>query len=84
MDAVNDEDAKRIIADNVQRLLEKRGWSGRQLAEATGDTPMRINDLIRARHTPGIGVVTRVAAALDTSVDYLLQPEHQTVEASVA
>lgn len=82
MNAVDDELAKRVIAANVQRLLLKKGLSGRQLADMTGDTPMRINDLIRGRHTPGIGVVTRVAAALDTSVDFLLT-EHE-IEAGVA
>ncbi|MHC4698496.1 MAG: helix-turn-helix domain-containing protein [Planctomycetota bacterium] len=70
---MTDEQAKQILAANIRRLLEERKISGRQLAKLTGDNPVTINRLLRGDHVPGIGLVTRIAASLRTSVDYLLK-----------
>lgn len=72
---MTDEQAKDRVAANVQTLLERRGLSGRALARLTGDSAMRISDVIRGEHVPNIGVLTRIAAALDTTVDYLVMHE---------
>lgn len=49
----------------------------------TGDTPVRINDVLRGEHNPNIGVLARIAAALETTVDYLVmhEPENSHVDA---
>ena len=78
---MTDNEAKDRVAANVRQLLERRAMSGRALARLTGDTAVRINDVIRGEHTPNIGVLTRIAAALDTTVDFLVmhEPEDSTV-----
>lgn len=75
MTNVTDLQAKDRVAANVQWLLKKRGLSGRALSRLTGDPVMRISDVIRAEHVPNIGVLTRIAAALDTTVDFLVMHE---------
>lgn len=70
---MTDEDAKQIIATNVKRLLEDRQMSAADLARKTGENSATISHILNAKHVSGIGVVTRIAAALGTSVDYLLQ-----------
>ena len=80
---MTDEQAKERVAANVRQLLDNRGLSGRALARMTGDTPVRINDVMRGEHNPNIGVLARIAAALETTVDYLVmhEPENSAVEA---
>jgi transcriptional regulator with XRE-family HTH domain len=80
---VTDDEARLRVAANVQQMLVAREMSGRALARLTGDTPVRINDVIRGEHVPNIGVLTRIAAALQTTVDYLVmhEPENSTVDA---
>lgn len=77
---VTNEDAKSIVAQNVRRLAEKRGFTCRSLAAATGDNAMRISDVMRGAHEPKIGVLTRIAEALDTTVDYLITPSESQSE----
>ena len=80
---VTDEQAKSIFAANVLRILEKKNWSGRELARRTGDNPVTISRLLKGENVPGLGVCTRVAAVLDTSVDFLLRavPEESLISA---
>ena len=70
---MTDDEAKQILAFNIRQLLDERDISGRELAKMTGDNPVTINRLLRGEHVPGVGLVTRIAAALRTSVDYLLR-----------
>jgi len=80
MENVTDEQAKERVAANIRQILERRGISGRALARLTGDTPVRINDVLRGEHNPNIGVLARIAAALDTTVDYLVMHEPEKAE----
>jgi ribosome-binding protein aMBF1 (putative translation factor) len=72
---VTDEEAKDRVAANIRQILEERGLSGRALARMTGDTAMRINTVMRGEVNPNIGVLARIAAALQTTVDYLVMHE---------
>ena len=76
---MTNEETKRVLASNVRRLMEKEALSCRQLAQRTGDSYVTIHRLLHADHVPGIGIVTRVASALDTSVDYLLKNPDEVV-----
>lgn len=80
---MTDEQAKQRVAANIRQILESRSLSGRALARMTGDTPVRINDVLRGEHNPNIGVLARIAAALETTVDYLVmhEPENSHVDA---
>ncbi len=79
---MTDNEVKRILAGNIGQILSERGISGRKLAKMTGDNSVTINRLLRGEHVPGVGLVTRIAAALRTSVDYLLRnPEEVAVSA---
>lgn len=69
---VTDAEAKRNIAANVSRLLGVRGWSQKQLASATGETNMIISRIVRGVHVPNAATLARIAEALDTSTDILL------------
>lgn len=69
---ISDKDAKRNIAENVNRLLVAREWNQRDLAGATGETPMTISRICRAQTLPGIGILARIAEALDVSIDRLV------------
>lgn len=72
---MTDNEVKQRVASNVQSLLVRRGMSQKLLAQKTGETPTRINDVVRGNHVPSIGVITRIAEALDTTVDWLLMTE---------
>lgn len=69
---VTDDEAKANIASNVLRLLALRGWNQKKLAIATGETEMTISRVCRAQTVSGIGVVARIAEALDSNVDRLI------------
>lgn len=71
---VTDDEAKRNIAANVARLLALRGWTQKQLADATGETNMIISRIMREKHVPNAATLARIAEALDTSTDILLDP----------
>lgn len=69
---VTDDEVKTNLSINVRRLLESRGWSGRDLARICRESQPTISRLLNGEHVPKLGTVTRIAAALQTSVDYLL------------
>ena len=69
---IDDQQAKRNIAGNLDRLLSDRGWTQTALAKATGDDQSRISQLLRQQHMPGAGLLGRIAEAFDVSVDRLL------------
>ena len=68
---IQDNQARQHIAANLRRILSERQLTQSQLAGMTGDTEMTISRICRGICTPGIGVICRIAEALDVSVDRL-------------
>lgn len=71
---LKDKQAIARVATNIDRMLRERGMSQRALAHATGETEMSISRLRRGKNEPGVGILSRVAEALGTSIDSLLSP----------
>ncbi|MGC1275975.1 MAG: helix-turn-helix transcriptional regulator [Planctomycetaceae bacterium] len=72
---VSDNEVRELLAANVNTLLAARGWSGHDLAREAGENPETIKRLRRASNDVRFGVIVRVAAALGTTIDDLLDSE---------
>ena len=80
---IKDDQAREYIAQNLCRILSERGLTQVQLAEMTGDTEMTISRVCRGKCTPGVGIIARIAEALDVSMDRLAGPPPEKVSESV-
>ena len=69
---ISDIQAKRRIALNVRQLLDSNQLNQSDLARRTGERRQRIQQLLAQSRQPTIGVVARIAEALDVSVDELI------------
>lgn len=69
---IDDNRGKQNIAANLARLLSERGMSQRQLAVATGDSPMRISLYVNGKTQPVAAALSRIAEALGVSMESLL------------
>jgi transcriptional regulator with XRE-family HTH domain len=73
-EAASGEDAaKEALAGNVRRLRLARGMSLRDLAEATGSSKALLSQIERSVANPTIGVLTRIADALDVTFHELVR-----------
>jgi transcriptional regulator with XRE-family HTH domain len=77
MQAVTDEQAKFHIASNLLRLRGDKSYS--QIArECSTDEhtvyPAQIEKIEKAKHMPGVGLLSRIAEVLGVSVDAMLAP----------
>ena len=79
---MSDDETLKILAENVQRLLEKREWTANRLAIAIDENPINIYRILNREHMPGVGFVSRLAAGLDTSVDFLLKRAEKISEST--
>lgn len=71
---LTDDEVRLNTAENVNRLLQARGWSRRELARRTGDSAMAISRICRGENTAGSGLIARIAEAFDVSIDRLVGP----------
>ncbi len=69
---ISDDEAKRNLAENVRRLLDSRGMTQTQLAEAAHETQATISRIANGLQLAGGGILIRLAEAFDVSVDRLL------------
>jgi transcriptional regulator with XRE-family HTH domain len=72
-DGPGEDAAKDALAGNVRRLRLSRGMSLRDLAEATGSSKALLSQIERGVANPTIGVLTRVADALDVTLHELVR-----------
>ena len=78
---INDEAAKKNLAENVRRLLRDRGWSQAKLAFLAGEGEMQISRIVRGKLMPNVATVARIAEAFDVSIDRLVgQPPERSLE----
>ena len=64
--------AREVLASNIVRLRQARGWSQERLAEECGLHRTYIGDVERGNRNIGVDNVERVADALGVSVADLL------------
>lgn len=60
------------LGARIQELLTEKGITQRKLAEDLHLNPNTVNGYIRNRRSPDCETASRIAAYLDTSIDYLL------------
>jgi transcriptional regulator with XRE-family HTH domain len=70
-EAVKEFDAGFILARNVLRLRVHNGWSQEELARRAEMRQPRIAELESGKGNPRLDTITRIAAALDVSIDEL-------------
>jgi transcriptional regulator with XRE-family HTH domain len=70
-EAVKEFDAGFILARNVLRLRVHNGWSQEELARRAAMRQPRIAELESGKGNPRLDTITRIAAALDVSIDEL-------------
>lgn len=61
------------IGERIKNLVEKKGMTQRELAEKTGCTEAAISHYIKGDRTPRASVLSKIAVALDTTSDYLME-----------
>lgn len=67
------EDAKILVAENVRGYMVRHGWSLRELARRSHNSPMRLSRLLRHQHMPQSDALQRIARALGVSLDDLFR-----------
>jgi transcriptional regulator with XRE-family HTH domain len=70
----NPAQTKRLLARNIRRLRNERGWSQQDLAFEAKVRQAFVSSLEHAKANPSLELLDRVAAAFDLSVADLLSP----------
>ncbi len=68
---ISDSQVLANVSANLQRILQDRGMSLRELARRTGEDPMTISRMARGKNIVSTAVIARVAEAFDVSIDRL-------------
>lgn len=58
-----------IFGDNLVDLMKEKGYTNRDLADATGLSEGTISSYVRKRKIPGIRAIINIAYELDLSMD---------------
>ena len=66
-------DVRQLLARNVRRLREAKGWSQEQAAAAASVHPTYLSEIETAKRNPTILVVEKLARAFDVPVANLFQ-----------
>ena len=72
---MTDTQTLKILGGNIRRLREAREWSLSELARQIDDYPASVKRIEDGMSMPGLGLSTRIAEALDVTIDELLTPQ---------
>ena len=61
------------MGERLKELIDKKGISQKELAEKVGCTDAAISHYIKGDRVPRASVLTKIAIALDTTSDYLME-----------
>lgn len=70
---MDDDEAKEVVGKNVERLRKARDMSRYKLAKEVKASTIQITRIERCEHAPGAGLMTRLAKALQVSLNDLVQ-----------
>jgi len=60
------------LGEKIEKILEEKGMSQRQLAIKMGISPSSLNQYVRGHKNVGLKVILKLCKTLDVSSDYLL------------
>ena len=63
------------IATRVRTLARRRNWSGNHLADTAGVSRAQLSRLLTLQTSPTIGLLAKIAAALEVHTRDLLPPK---------
>ena len=74
------------MGDRIKELLEKKNISQKELSDMVGCTEAAISLYIGGKRVPRASVLTKIAIALDTTSDYLMEgkPSNSSEEVKYA
>lgn len=65
------------LASRLRSLREERGWSQTELADRADSTQQHVSLLESGAHAPSLGMLLRLARALDVTLDELAGGDHE-------
>ena len=68
------------LGDRISRLRRSLGWDQADLAERAGIKPAQISKYERGAYEPKLSALSRIAAVLGTSTDYLITGKEAALE----
>ena len=77
-----DIEVKSNVSANLQRLLRDRGLTRTALAQMTGDPLMTISSTVSGKYVPNVALLSRIADALDVSIDRLISAPPEKLSAA--
>lgn len=77
-----DGEVKSNVSANLQRLLRDRGLTRTALSQMTGDPLMTISVIVAGKHVPNVALLSRIADALDVSIDRLISAPPEKMSAA--
>lgn len=79
---MTDTQALNLVARNIRRLREDRGLSLNRLAIMSGTYASNIKRIEEAENQPNVGLLARIAEALDVPITALFDGEKKFSKAS--
>lgn len=79
---MTDQQALRRIAANLRFYREEKGLSKSALARLINDYPATVERIEAQKNMPGVGLLTRLAEALEITVNDLLEDPRVLAKAS--
>lgn len=73
---------RKVLADNLDALAERAGYSGRQLAKKAQVDPKTVTNALNAKHDSRLDLVDAVAGVFNLTYWDLLNPYFKPTEAS--
>jgi transcriptional regulator with XRE-family HTH domain len=80
---VEESEKLRIVSQNIQKLIDVRGWTWSELAIRADVKQPTISRIKNAQFEPGIFTMRKIAVALNTSVDWICD-DHGRILASAS
>ena len=68
-------DAKRVVARNMKRLREAKGWSQEAMAEHSGLHRTYVSGVERGVRNPTVSVLQKIAEGLETTMIELVRDD---------
>lgn len=70
---MNDKQARRVISENIRRLLAERGRSAYWLMKRLGVSSGAIYPIIRGESQPLLSLAARIASVMGVEIEELIQ-----------